>query len=144
MMLLIYDAFSTLKLMLSLADAGRPVVQLTALDTSLLRAAPTGLTLPLPNVPKGLRVVHRPNIQVSAELESNAAEISSTTQQRFPTVWVGTVAGSRPGYSAVVLTHDSASNVVRGSVRFWDRRAGGFRVFRVSGVAVLLVPRDRT
>eukprot|EP00883_Tetradesmus_obliquus_P005918 jgi/Sobl393_1/16386/SZX67768.1 len=120
--------------------AGRPVVQLNLLDASLLKAAPAGLTLDLPNVPGGLKVSRQPNILVNADVDQQFADISSISsggpeQQRFPAVWVGTVAGSRPGYSAVVLTHDAASNLVRGSVRFWDRRTGGFRVFRIAPVA---------
>jgi hypothetical protein len=119
--------------------AGRPNVQISSLDTSLLKTCPSGLTLNLPNFQGGLKV-HWSNIQVNAKFDFDQDDISSGRfgQQRFSTVWVGTVAGCKRGYSAVVLTHDEANNVVRGSVRVWDGGAGNFRAFRVSASAVLL------
>jgi hypothetical protein len=119
--------------------AGRPNLQISSLDTSLLKSRPSGLTINLPNFQGGLKVLHRSNIKVNAEFDFDQDDVSTSSgrfgQQRFPTVWVGTVAGLRRGYSAVVLTHDETNDAVRGSVRFWDRRAGTFRTFRVSAPA---------
>jgi hypothetical protein len=122
--------------------AGRPNVQISLLDTSLLKTRTLGVTLYLPGVRGGLKVFHEPTIQVNAKFDFDQDDVSTSSgrfgQQGFPTVWVGAVAGLSGGYSAVVLTHDEANNVVRGSVRCWDHREKIFRAFRVSASAVLL------
>jgi hypothetical protein len=121
-------------------NAGIPVAEFTAIDASLLRGMPSRLSLRLPGVRRPLRVVRRFGIKTHAEGAPIAGVSISSTRgrvQRFPRVWIGSVAGSKPGLSAVVLTLDEATNTVFGSVRFSDNSTRGFRVFNVSASCAL-------